>query len=100
MPINIHKNNRMMLLMANLLLFAAAGRRRSGPATGKPESTKCAAHYGRGMPDENSLDEEAEPCASESLLPYCTTTAKLIMSTMIVPTKAIIERCLLDREVL
>jgi hypothetical protein len=51
------------------------------------------------MPDENSLDEEAEPCAFESLLPYCTTTAKLIMSTMIVPTNAIIERCLLDREV-
>jgi hypothetical protein len=69
-PINIHKNNNMMLLMANPLLFRSAGRERSRPATGERESIKCAAYYGSGMPDENSLDEERELCTAVSLLPY------------------------------
>jgi hypothetical protein len=44
------------------------------------------------MPDENSLDEERELCAADSLLPYGTlTSAKLIMNTMIAPTNAKIE---------
>jgi hypothetical protein len=44
------------------------------------------------MPDENSLDDERELCAAESLLPYCTLrSAKLIMNAMIAPTNAKIE---------
>jgi hypothetical protein len=51
------------------------------------------------MPDENSLNEERELCTAELLLPYCTlTSAKLIMNTMIAPTNAIIESCLLDKK--
>ena len=68
------------------------------PATGERESIKYAAHYGCGMPDENSLDAERELCAAESLLPYCTlTSAKLIMNTMIAPTNAMIKSCPLDK---
>jgi hypothetical protein len=52
------------------------------------------------MPDENSLNEERELCTVEPLPPYCTlTSAKLIMNTMIAPTNAIIESCLLDKKV-
>jgi hypothetical protein len=51
------------------------------------------------MPDENSLAGERELCTPESLLPYCSTTsAKLIISTMIAPTNAIIESCRLDEK--